>query len=459
MTGFAPERTSHTPGKTTSAARLFYLMTFSVTVALGLRYLGVLLMGSLIIIPAATAKRLAVTLDSMLVIAGHHCDGFHRGHRARAPHSPRHRLGDHRHRRHRVLRQPPGTQRMSVSRDLPLREAPPEPALLEKVAFLCRTAAYADGVERVDAIETHMSWVFLADGWAYKLKKPVRYEFLDFSTREARRLDCEEEVRLNRRLAPDVYVGTVPLAWDREAGFQLEGTGHPVEWLVKMRRLPAERMLDRALTAGVARPHDAVRVATVLARFYGRLAPVETSTDAYRRRLADEINACDIELKQPTFAFDPDRIAAVVCDLLAFLETNEPLIRTRVDGRRIVEGHGDLRPEHVCLLEPPVVIDCLAFNRDLRVLDAGDEISYLAMECERLDAAWFAASIIEAYREAAGDDLAQALVHFYSAFRALVRAKLAAWHTRDAPPEARAKWIGRALQYLGLAEAHSRACG
>jgi aminoglycoside phosphotransferase family enzyme len=326
------------------------------------------------------------------------------------------------------------------------------------VAFLRRPEAYADRVDRVDAIETHMSWVFLADGWAYKLKKPVRYEFLDFSTREARRLDCEEEVRLNRRLAPDVYVGTVPLAWDRQSGFRLEGTGRPVEWLVKMRRLPAEQMLDRALITGVARPDDAARVATVLARFYESLAPVETSTDAYRQRLTDEINACHIELKRPAYALDPGRIAAMVCDLTAFLEANEPLIRTRVEGRRIVEGHGDLRPEHVCLIEPPVVIDCLAFNRDLRVLDAGDEVSYLAMECERLDAAWFAGAIIEAYRKAAGDDLAQALVHFYSAFRALVRAKLAVWHTRDAPAEARAKWIGRALEYLGLAEAHGRAC-
>jgi aminoglycoside phosphotransferase family enzyme len=346
-----------------------------------------------------------------------------------------------------------------VGRDRPLREAPLEPALLEKVAFLCRTGAYADRVERVDAIETHMSWVFLADGLAYKLKKPVRYEFLDFSTLEARRLDCEEEVRLNRRLAPDVYVGTVPLAWDREAGFRLEGTGHPVEWLVKMRRLPAERMLDRALLAGVARPHDAARVAAVLARFYRSLAPVETSTDAYRQGLANEINACHVELKRPVYALDPDRITAVARDLLAFLEANEPLIRTRVERGRVVEGHGDLRPEHVCLLESPVVIDCLAFNRDLRVLDAGDEISYLAMECERLDAAWFAGAIIEAYRKAAGDDLAPALVHFYSAFRALVRAKLAAWHTRDATPEAKAKWIGRALQYLGLAEAHRQARG
>jgi aminoglycoside phosphotransferase family enzyme len=335
----------------------------------------------------------------------------------------------------------------------------PEPPLHEKVAFLRRAEAYAEPVDRVDAVETHMSWVFLANGWAYKLKKPARSPFLDFSTREARRLDCEEEVRLNRRLARDIYVGAVPLTWDQHEGLQLEGTGCPVDWLVKMRRLPAERMLDRALASGAAQPHDAVRVATVLARFHRNLTPVEMTFGAYAQRLAEEIEASRAELEQPAYALDLGRVGAVAEGLIASLRSTAALLAERVEGRRIVEGHGDLRPEHVCLLEPPVVIDCLAFNRDLRILDAADEISYLAMECERLDAAWFGAALIEAYRQAAEDAVAQTLVHFYSAFRALIRAKLAAWHTHDAPPEGRVKWISRALQYLGLAEAHGRACG
>ena len=339
-----------------------------------------------------------------------------------------------------------------------LGEALTEPALHEKVVFLRRTQAYRDPVERVDSIETHMSWVFLSDGWAYKLKKPVRYQFLDFSSLEARRLDCEEEVRLNRRLAPDVYVGTVPLTWDRQEGLQLDGTGVPVEWLVKMRRLPAARMLDQALAAGAVGPDAATRVAAVLAQFHRSLTPIEMNADAYRRRLADEIEACRNELSQSVYALGAERIASVADDLTALLEGSAALIRKRVEEGRIVEGHGDLRPEHVCLLEPPVVIDCLAFNRDLRIIDAGDEISFLAMECERIDAAWFGRSIIETYRRAAGDDIAQILVHFYSAYRALVRAKLAAWHTLDAPPENRGKWIGRVHQYLGLAETHGRVC-
>ena len=98
-------------------------------------------------------------------------------------------------------------------------------------------------------IETHMSWVYLTDRHAYKLKKPVRYDYLDFSTLEARRQNCEDEIRLNRRLAPDVYLAAIPLTVDAEGGLRLDGTGAVVDWLVKMRRLPADQMMDRAITA------------------------------------------------------------------------------------------------------------------------------------------------------------------------------------------------------------------
>lgn len=112
-----------------------------------------------------------------------------------------------------------------------------------KVAFLRSPDAYADSPPTVQVTETHMSWVFLAGQLAYKLKKPVRYEFLDFSTVEARRKNCEREVELNRRLAGDVYCGVVPLVINSDGRLQLEGQGNIVDWLVKMRRLPAHQML------------------------------------------------------------------------------------------------------------------------------------------------------------------------------------------------------------------------
>jgi len=139
-----------------------------------------------------------------------------------------------------------------------------------------------------------------------------------------------------------------------------------------------------------------------------------------------------------------------------FLTARAAELDRRVTDGRIVEGHGDLRPEHVCLTEPPVVIDCLAFNREFRVLDGMDEVAYLSMECERLGHPGFGADLIAAYRDAARDEAPDELVHFYSAYRALVRAKIAALHTQDAAANEVPKWIGRAREYLALAGSHAR---
>jgi aminoglycoside phosphotransferase family enzyme len=123
-----------------------------------------------------------------------------------------------------------------------------------------------------------------------------------------------------------------------------------------------------------------------------------------------------------------------------------------VSQGRIVEGHGDLRPEHVCLGPEPLFIDCLEFNRDWRVLDPADELAYLAMECEHAGAPWIGEVVFETYREATGDNPPLPLVRFYKAYRATVRAKLSAWHLKDHPdPADQGKWIARAQRYLELA--------
>src|SRR3569833_1843809 len=127
-----------------------------------------------------------------------------------------------------------------------------EVSLEAKLAFLRQPSHHPGLFHRIEAIETHMSWVFLTERFAYKLKKPVRYELLDFRTIETRQYFCEEEVRLNRRLAGDVYIGTVRLVLDAHGHLQLGGEGKAADWLVKMRRLPADRMLDHEIKSGMA---------------------------------------------------------------------------------------------------------------------------------------------------------------------------------------------------------------
>ena len=205
--------------------------------------------------------------------------------------------------------------------------------LAEKVAFLSLPAAYPDATTRVEVVETHMSWVFLTELLAHKLKKPVRYEFLDFRSLEARRRNCQEEVRLNRRLAPKVYIGAVPLVVDAGRELQLDGKGEIVDWLVRMRRLPSERMLDRAILQDSVQDKDLRGVARLLADFYKNAIRAAIPPPEYRRRLSDAVTENGRALLAPEFDLPADVVTGV-CDMLReTLVDSSPLFDSRVQHR------------------------------------------------------------------------------------------------------------------------------
>lgn len=341
-----------------------------------------------------------------------------------------------------------------ISRPLPVSAL----ALESKVAFLRQPASFPEPAYRVEAIETHMSWVFLTDGFAYKLKKPVRHDFLDFSTLEARRHYCDEELRLNRRLAPDVYLGLVALVLGADGHLQLGGEGDVIDWLVKMRRLPTQRMLDYAIRHGTANAQDIGRVAARLAGFYRACAPVVIAPEEYRRRFLAHIDAHQQELTQPDYRLPASRIDALCATLRKALRDMTALFDERIFAEKIVEGHGDLRPEHICLNPELSIIDCLEFSRDLRIADAWDEIAYLALECERLGARNLGETLMHNYRDLSNDRPAAALIHFYQAYRATLRATIAIRHLNEEQFRYSPEWTRRALAYLNLAERHVARC-
>ena len=333
-----------------------------------------------------------------------------------------------------------------------------DPGLGAKVAFLSRPESYSEPTKAVDVLETHMSWVFLTETTAWKLKKPVRSRYLDFSTEAARRLDCEEELRLNRRLSEGVYLGSVPLALDADRGLCLGAGDNVVDWLVKMRRLPGERMLDRLLRERMLRCEDLVRAIERLARFYRDAAPVSMLPAQYRARFVAEIAENRRELGAPVYGLPLESIEATCAQQLALLERQPGLFDERVFTGRIVEAHGDLRPEHICLEENPQIIDCLEFSRELRLLDPVDELGFLALECERLGAPELATTIFGTYTAVTGDAPPAVLVHFYQSYRACVRAKIAIRHLADTAPREPAKWPAQARAYLTLARGHLERC-
>jgi aminoglycoside phosphotransferase family enzyme len=327
-----------------------------------------------------------------------------------------------------------------------------EVSLEDKLALLRRSETWPERPERIEERETHMSWVFLTKEHAYKLKKPVRYDFLDFSTLALRKYDCEEELRLNRTLAADVYLGVVPLAVDDSGRARVEGDGVAIEWLVKMRRLPADDMLDERIRRKELRPEQMRDLARVLARFYQSCPDAGLGPEQYRASFAEAIEINQRELAAVDHELPHDTVRNLHAAQVDFLHREAALFDARVIAGHVVEGHGDLRPEHICLNEQPAIIDCLEFNRRFRLVDPADELSFLAMECERLGAASVGDELLEGYTKTSGDRPPQRLLKFYRVYRACLRARLSIWHTRELEPTQWSKWQARAREYLRLAQ-------
>jgi ADP-ribose pyrophosphatase YjhB (NUDIX family) len=170
---------------------------------------------------------------------------------------------------------------------------------------------YPDATASVEYRETHISWIFLTDRYVYKVKKPVRFEFLDFGTQDARRRACEEEIRLNHRMAPLVYLGVVPITDEGNGRLALAGTGSVVESAVKMRRLPAERMLDELIRRGQLTADDVSSLAAALAQFYDDAPPLTLPTLDYRRRVEHHVRENLAELSTPAHGLPADLVRRV----------------------------------------------------------------------------------------------------------------------------------------------------
>ena len=276
--------------------------------------------------------------------------------------------------------------------------------------------------------ETHVSWVFFVGDKAYKLKKPVRLDFIDLSTRERRLACCEREVELNRRLAPDVYLGVSNV---------LGVDGGLCDHLVVMRRMPEEARLSRLVADGKPVEDELLEIARTMARFHAD-APVYCGLDGEALAGADELRRrWDANLAVlATFGSNLSGGRAVprITDLShRFLAGRAGLFAARVAGGRVREGHGDLLADDIfCLPDGPRLLDCLEFDDALRRGDGLADIAFLAMDLERLERPDLGARLLEDYREQAGDSWPEALAHHYIAYRALIRAKVAALRAEQA---------------------------
>lgn len=325
-----------------------------------------------------------------------------------------------------------------------------EVPLSRKLAALRDPAAHAPHPGGVDAVETHMAWVFLTGERALKLKKPVRGRRFDFSTIAARRRDAEREVALNRPLAGRIYRGVVPLSLGAGGALVVGGPGPVADWLVSMQRLPSRETLSSRLSRGGLRRAQLERAIRWLARFYSTVEPEPITERAYRDKLAAQIGETRADLLRERFEMPRDRVREAADRQLEVLHGAPDLFGVRARAGAIVDAHGDLRPEHVFLRPAPVFIDCLEFSRDLRLLDPVSELAFLGLECERAGAPRVAGVAFATYRKQTGDRPPERLIAFYRAHHALTRAGVAIWHLEDDPADSR-RFRDKALRYLDMA--------
>ena len=337
-------------------------------------------------------------------------------------------------------------------RDVSGPAPPPDVPIADKVRFLSQASNHPHGPAGVEVRETHMSWLFLTGTLVYKLKKPVIYPFLDFSTLAARLRNCRAELVLNRRLAGDVYRRLVSLRRLPSGQLTMTGEGEVVEWMVEMTQLAEADMLDARIRAQAATRDEVARVGDTLARFYRSSTPRIADGETYLAHLDQEsrVNR-QVLLREELGLARPD--AATLLDRIdGLLARVRPQIGARIAAGCIVEGHGDLRPEHVCLRNPPVIIDCLEFDERMRILDPYDEVNYLGLECALLGAPWVGPILLAALERGLGPMIRDDLRHAYGAFRAALRARLSLAHLLDPEPATPDRWRAKARTYLDWAE-------
>jgi aminoglycoside phosphotransferase family enzyme/predicted kinase len=320
------------------------------------------------------------------------------------------------------------------------------------VRWLESPATWGDNNGKVQKIETHISQVFLVGDLVYKLKKPIKFAFLDFSSLTKREHACREEVRLNRRLAPQVYLGVKAITVDSEGSFELDGQGQVVDWLVEMRRLPAERMLNSLHARHSLQPSDIDELAVLLTDFYRNLTPIPVTPAVYRDHVLSHVHGnCD-ELLTAVHHLSHCAVLRTQSFQLQQLHLNPAMFDQRVQQGSIVDGHGDLRPEHICFVKPIAIFDCIEFSDELRQLDRADELAFLVSECDFIGASWVGQRLLESYQQLSDDCPAAILFAFYKAYRASVRAKVAALRAHQLDGEEKERASEEAALHLAHAD-------
>ena len=338
--------------------------------------------------------------------------------------------------------------------DSKIEKVTEQPALVQA---LLKPEIYPHSPQKVELVQTQMSFLFLTGDYVYKVKKPVDLGYLDYTTLDKRRFFCRQEIELNRRLCPEIYLEVVPIVSSR-GQIQLGGEGEAIEYAVKMKQLPAERMMDTLLPRDLVTGEMVARVAKKLAAFHGKAA-TSPEISAYGKLEAVKINTDEnfdqtakyIDISIPSGIYN--RIKTYTDD---FVKTNESLFNKRVQDGRIKDCHGDLHAAHVCLSDGIYIYDCIEFNDRFRYGDVASEVAFLAMDLDRYQKADLSQAFVNAYVRMSRDNELLQILNFYKCYRAYVRGKVASFMLDDlhVSEEEKTGALAAAKNYFELAESY-----
>lgn len=322
-------------------------------------------------------------------------------------------------------------------------------------------ARYDHQAPEVQLVQTHISFVLLAGDFVYKFKKPVNFGFLDFSGLDKRRFCCEQELQLNRRLCPDIYLGLVTVTRQADGGFALNGPGEIVEYGVKMARMPEERMMPHLIRRGELGTTHIDALVDVLCDFY-RQAEGGPEIAAYGTAAAVAVNVLEnFEQTQGYIgqgALTAEQFALISRYARSVL-AREELFAGRMEAGYIRDCHGDLYSANICLADKVYIFDCIEFNQRFRYCDVASDVAFLAMDLDFHGLEQLSTAFIEQLSHRSNDTGLGTMLNFYKCYRAYVRGKIGLFTAGDSAvaPSVRESCRAQAAQYFCLAERYARA--
>ena len=286
--------------------------------------------------------------------------------------------------------------------------------------------------------ETHANWILLGKAFAFKIKKPVHFSFMDFSTLEKRKYFCEQEVQLNQRMEPEVYLEVLPVQKKGEQVWIGDGAGQIIDYAVKMKRLDQDRQMHLLLQQSAVKPQHIAQIAEKLANFH-QSAKILNDAPQWSQLFEDFADLAQVKpaLNEWFGHETANFIDLLILETKNFLSTHQHVLTDRFNHGFWRDGHGDLHTGNIFLTEPPVIFDCIEFNAHFRKLDILDEIAFLCMDLDFFDRRAYAELLLQAYHEAMKLELRptdRSLFYYYKSYRANVRLKVTALGYLQTPP-------------------------